>query len=181
MAIRRPPQHRADAQPLYIARFDDAWDAERIERERTALANENAKTEHPVDLYYSGRTRYDLDAPCTIGGQVVTARHYLREGASPTVFELRRVDGRRHDQALAVWARPQERVAAQWDLARWGVVRVTEGFGGAEWKLEGGAGGLPLTEADVQLFFDAHGMLPALLGIAVLNASAPLSEAEGKP
>jgi hypothetical protein len=180
MALRRPPQHAADATPLYIVSFDDAWDLERVKRERKAMKAEHPEAEHPRDAYYLGRTRYDIDAPCTIGGVVVTVRQYLREGSTPTVFHLRRVDGRRRTQALAVWADPRERVAAQWDLARHGVTKVTEGFEGKAWPLEGGAAGLPLTDDDLQQLFDVNDLLPQLLGIAVLNASAPLSDSEGK-
>ena len=79
MAIRRPPQHAADAPILYVCSEDDAWDLERIERERKALKNEGGGR-HCLDVYYSGETRYDIDAPHTVGGSTVTPRSYLREG-----------------------------------------------------------------------------------------------------
>ncbi len=41
--------------------------------------------------------------------------------------------------------------------------------------------GRPLTDSDMQQLFDVSSMLPQALGIAVLHASAPLSDTEGKP
>lgn len=179
MAIRRPPQHHADAVPLYICSTDDAWDDPRIAAEREALKKEGGR--HCLDVYYSGDTRYDLDAPHTAGGTVVTARNYLREGSTPTVFHLRRVSGLRRSQAIAVWHDDRERQAAQWDLCRYGIVKVTEGIAGTPWDFQGGMQGQPLTDADLQVLYDVGMALPTLVGVAVLHASAPLSDTEGRP
>ena len=108
--IKRPPQHAADAAPLFIARTDDAWDDERIKRERAAM-KADGKARHPVQVYYSGSSRYDLDAPATVGGQAATPREYLREGSTPTVFHLRRGA----DLAL----RRAQAIAVHQDLRAW--------------------------------------------------------------
>lgn len=181
MIKRRPPQHSADATPIFIASSDDAWDKDRVARERAALPKGDR---HPLDDYYAGRTRFDLDAPLTLSGQTVTIRDYLREGAAPTVFRLRRVTGLERQQAKAAFqdkgeAAADRRLTALWKLARAGVVEVVDGFDGKPWDIEGG-GGLPLTEADAQQLYDADPMLVEELGYAVYFASAPLSEAEGK-
>jgi hypothetical protein len=182
MALRRPPQHAADAAPIFIAPTDDAWDIERIKRERAALKNDNAEVRDAVALYYSGETRYDLDAPVTIGGQIVTPRHYLREGSTPTVFHLRRdaPTALKRAQALAVFGDLRAREAAWWDLARSGIAKITDGFtDGAPWKLEGG-GPFPLTDADLMALHDAGRGLVQDVGLAVFYANAPLSDTEGK-
>lgn len=180
--IRRPPQHAVDAAPTFIAPTDDAWDDERIKRERAAMKAEGDKARHPVAVYYSGESRYDLDAPVTIGGQVATPREYLREGCTPTVFHLRR-DANvalRRAQALAVITDPRAREAAIWDLVRHGVAKVTEGFDDhAPWDLEGG-GIRPLTDADMQQLHNLGGGLLSDIGYAVFHANAPLSDIEGK-
>ncbi len=184
MALRRPPQYRADARPLFIARTDSAWDDERITREREA-AKKAGGPRHPVDAYYSGETRYDLDAVSTVDGQAVTVRDYLRAGATPTVFTLRR-DAQlalQRAQAISVVGDAPAWTAAMWSLARHGLVEAADGFTsgapGARWPLEGG-GPRPLTDADLQLLHDLGDGLLAAIGTAVFHANAPLSEAEGK-
>jgi hypothetical protein len=173
--IRRPPEHAADAVPLYIASIDDALDNDRIKRERKALAKGE---EHCVDRYYEGTTRYDLDAPHTVGGSVVTMRGYIRDGGTPTVFKLRRVSSMIRDQVSAVAEDRAAFVAGLYKLARHGVTEIADGFEGPAWPLEGGSGGLPLTEADMQTLYDADQSLPQHVGLAVLNASRSLSDDE---
>lgn len=185
--IKQPPEHAADATPLYIAEFDDALDEDRIAKERKALKKGEA---HCVDRYYRGETRYDLDAPHTVGGITTCMRDYVRHDAKPTVFKLRRVSGVLYEQTMAVIAAdgdpekktdPGDRVAALWKLAQHGVFEVTDGFTGDAWKLDGGQGGHALTGDDMQKLFEAEGNLPRSLGWAVFRASAPLSEVEKNP
>lgn len=178
MALKRPPQHRADAPPLFIYQGDDAWDWERINRERDELEKSGAKGGHPVDHYLGGATRYDIDAPATIGGATVSARSYLREGAKPTVFELRRVSGLERTKAAVAFGDSQARQDALWRLAKIGLVKVTEGFDGEPWDLEGGV--VPMTDHDLQQLYEVDPLLVQAVGFAVFHTSAPLSEAEGK-
>lgn len=185
--IRQPPEHAADAVPLFIARFDDAIDHERIERETKELGKDE---QHCAVRYWVGATRYDLDAPHTVGGRSVCMRDYIKPDAQPTVFHLRRVAGinqRLTTHALIV-ARENGRDQATdpdvirqlYELTRHGLVKATEGFGGEPWDLQGGTGGLALTDDDLQKLFDAEARLPEAIGWAIYNASASLSEAEGK-
>ena len=71
-------------------------------------------------------------------------------------------------------------MAALYNLCKLGVVEATDGFKGSSWDFDGGEGGLPLTDRDVQKLYDAQAGLPQLLGLAVLNTSKPLSDAEKK-
>lgn len=162
---------------LLVARLDDAWDHERIEAGGRELKDGE---EHPVERYWAGLTRFDIDAPHTLGGVVVTARQYLRDDATPTVARLRRVSGVEREKALSVWEDLPRREDAIWRLCKLGVVEVTEGFDGARWPFRGGVAGQSLLDEDVQMLYDAHRLLPTLLGVAVLAAAAPLSEDEGK-
>lgn len=117
-----PATHRADAKATYIHPLDDAWDTPRIKAERKAIALRNVELavglddeakgriirahRHPVDVYYAGATRYDLDAPLrlfrpgTVGDDGlrgddqyvdVTVRGYL-VGDSPTTFAMERLE-----------------------------------------------------------------------------------------
>lgn len=62
MALKRPPQHRVDAKPIFVHNSDDAWKNERIDQEIEKLeAKEKGLGDtHPVMIYRSGETRYDL-------------------------------------------------------------------------------------------------------------------------
>ena len=82
MALKRPPQHRVDARPVYIHPEDDAWDHDRIKRECDALEAESdgASQQHPVALYISGTTRGDLKAPASYKGTACTAADYVKLG-----------------------------------------------------------------------------------------------------
>jgi len=58
MGLKRPPQHAVDAEPIYIHPDDDAWDMDRVDRERKALATDHKKAKregdpplHPWDRY----------------------------------------------------------------------------------------------------------------------------------
>lgn len=203
--IIRPPQHAADAEPLFIHPDDDAWDNDRIEREQAELAREHAKRlkafktgagpdpgktpdPHPWDRYQAGATRFDLDAKDTLGGVTVNVRAYLLPDATPTVFHLRRVTGRQWSAAAARMGGYLSGGAAKsdemWNMARLGVVAVTEGemlTPEARWPLKGGEGGQPLTEDDMQYIFELGQTFVLDIGRAVFVASGPLSEAEGKP
>lgn len=152
----RPPRHRADAPGQFISNHDSAWDFERIEAD-ASLRDTNG----PWFRYYSGATRYDLQAS--------DVRQFIREGERPTVFILRRL-------TLAEYARvtgidDRERLLRAAEL---GVVGVENGgdagFIADKWR---GA-------EDVQRAFEIDAELPFNLGAAVLNYSRPIDEAEGK-
>ena len=189
--IKRPPEHAADADPLFIHPDDDAWDFERLDRERAALIDEHKAAKrvgpapsHPWDDYQSGATRYDIEATGTIGSTMVSVREYLLPEKAPTVFHLRRVSGKMWARSAAAMAGVGGSVDQLWELCRWGLVKVTDGMEDlpdARWEIRGGEGGTPLTERDMQALFDAgHDALVLKLGWAVYHCSAPLTEAEGK-
>lgn len=59
MARPTIPQYPIDGEAVYIPEADDAWDHERIDRERASMAE--AKVTHPVDDYWTGETRARID------------------------------------------------------------------------------------------------------------------------
>jgi hypothetical protein len=91
----RPPQHRADATPVFIFSMDEAWDYDRINAEQADLRKAaqsgdddaiKALRMHPYGRYIRGETRGDLTTP-DANGVVVT--DYL--DGTETRIELRRL------------------------------------------------------------------------------------------
>jgi hypothetical protein len=92
MAMKRPPQHRADAKIVYVHPADSSWDEERILREQNEMKKRGEKpSDHPVSRYLGGWTRYDLDAPSTLDGKTVTPREYLDPTRPATEWHLKRL------------------------------------------------------------------------------------------
>jgi hypothetical protein len=123
---RTPPAHGIDDKPMWIAGDDPAWDVERIEAERAKLGkNVDA---HPVNVYYSGKTRFSLDAKISLpralciddAPMVCTIESYFKPGAAPTLFELRALGSR--DEAIA---RVALNAAGFYEYARRGLGAVT--------------------------------------------------------
>jgi hypothetical protein len=128
-----PPAHSVDDVPTYIAGDDPAWNMPLVKADREKLGENLAA--HPVEVYYSGATRYSLEAKITMpevlrspdGPDAVTVEHYMLPGKRPTRFEMRVVGAR--DWALASRAIDQQGFL---EFARRGLVRVcdAEGEGG---------------------------------------------------
>lgn len=176
---RRPPQHRADAEAVLILRQDDAWDHERIEAEIAELVEEfesgsiagddDSRPAHPVEDYWAGRTRFDLDAPRQFRGKVVTAREYLDEAKSPVEFVLRKLDGSKYRrlQSKAV----VDAVEATHEACRIGV-KTCRGL-----KLPSAKTGR-LNREDTDMLVDLD--LDLDIGSAVFALARPLDDAEKK-
>lgn len=145
----RPPQHRADALGRYVHALDDAWDRERLDAE--AARGDG----HPFVRYVAGKTRFDLSAE--------GVRDYLRPGATPMVFVLRRLT-----LAEYVAVRDVSGMHAMWTAcARLGLVGVEDG--GEQRKVT------------VDELFAIHPDLPWEVGMAVWLYNRPIDEVEGKP
>ena len=126
--------------------------------------------DHPVERYWQGSTRYDLDAKETLkDGAVVTARQYLIEAKKPDRYFLRRLQRREYYSLAERW--DSERMVTCTDAVRIGIEKC-EGM-----KLEGAASGR-LTEADLTKLDDSGVLIK--LGVSVINSSAPLRADEGK-
>jgi hypothetical protein len=93
MARKRPPQHRADVAGIYIPRSDSSFDQDRYDREVKRMKEEGLEINaHPIERYYAGKTRYDLDAQGELFGASVCARDYFDASKEPERWTLRRLD-----------------------------------------------------------------------------------------
>ena len=184
MALKqRPPQHRVDASIIWVHPRDEAWDTERIRREKDELeAQKKDESDHPIARYLSGETRFDLDARMTFGDKVVTAREYLRPEEAPTLWYLNRLSAKDAYEAEAQFntevfgqGNPIPIRTYLWCCLR-GVKKVENGP-----DLEGAGGkGKLLRDSDLEKLRSLDEQLPVLLGQAVMEASKPLREDEKK-
>lgn len=174
MARRRPPQHRADTPGTFIPRNDSSFDKDRFDKEIAKLDAEGGdKGSHPIERYYSGETRYDLQATEVLFGEGVCAGDYFKK-EDPERFTLRRLDWSQWHAVMALIEGGQFG-QAQLLAARYGV----SGVENSTIKLSGAQAGL-LSHEDMQRLFDADPALPSSLGFAVWRYSRPLSDAEKK-
>lgn len=175
MARKQPPQHRADTPGVFIARTDTAFDQDRLDRELARMLEQGQDpAAHPVNRYYAGETRYDLEAVDQLFGEAVTAGSYFDASKAPERWVLRRLDW---DQWHRVMGLLEQGAFQQGQLlaARYGVAEVQN----STFRLTGAAAGM-LTHDDMQRLFDADATLPSALGFAVWRYSRPLTDAEKK-
>lgn len=179
MAMKRPPQHRADAKIVYVHPADESWDEERILREQEEMREREEKPgDHPVARYLGGWTRYDLDAVATLNGETVSARQYLDPSKPATEWHLRRlrVDERYEIDSLLeqdIRAGSMKPRKAYLRACVLGLKKVENGP-----ELEGA--GRRLTANDLEKLQDLHPDLPLDIGEAVYTASLPLRDDEKK-
>lgn len=83
------PQHSATAPIRFIPRTDPAWQLDDFPTEVDELGDR--ASEHPIGRYFRGESRFDLDAPGFAGGEVRSARKYLKTDPAPTIWLLRRL------------------------------------------------------------------------------------------
>lgn len=165
MARKRPPQHRADVPGVFIPRSDSSFDRDRYDREIELMKAEGKDIgQHPVEQYYSGVTRYDLQA----GAQ----EYFTRD--EPERCILRRLDWDQWHRVMGA-LEAGANVQAQLLACRYGVAAVEN----STLRLAGAAAGM-LTHEDMQQLFDADSALPSALGFAVWRYSRPLTESEKK-
>ncbi|WP_434424616.1 hypothetical protein [Nannocystis pusilla] len=175
MARKLPPQHRADVPGIYIPRSDSSFDRDRFDRELKQLEEAGeAKSSHPIERYYAGHTRYDLQATDLILGQAVKVADYFRAGDEPEKWILRRLTWDQWHRVMALIEQGQLS-EAQLLACRLGIADVQN----SPIKLEGTQAGL-LTHADMQRIHDADAQLALLLGFAVWMYSKPLTDQEKK-
>lgn len=169
----RPPKHRIDAEPRFILAEDDAWDHERINRERADLAARKADgtasrdEKHPVDAYAAGDTRYDLGAS-GISEYVDLAQAWQ--------FVLRRLLSTDFYAIDAMLSRGARLLAYRQACVQ-GLVRI-DGPGAPTVQRDASGNLEPST---VEALFQMSAGLPAAVGEAVYIASLALRPDEKKP
>lgn len=175
MARKLPPQHRADVPGIFIPRSDSSFDRDRYDREVAQLEAEGgSRKDHPVDRYYSGATRYDLQASEVLFGQPTTAGTYFRPELNPERWTLRRLDWDQWHRVMGLIEAGQFG-QAQLLAARFGIKSVEN----SPLKLEGAEAGC-LTHQDMQKIHDADAALATALGFACWKYSRPLDDGEKK-
>jgi len=171
-----PPQHTPDHEPVFIWRQDPAWDMDRIGRETAEQRLSDASWTHPIDHYFSGASRLDLDAVGKVGAEQVTARQYLRGKA--TEFVLRRLPPATYVDVMAQIRRALDAgddfpVGSLYLACKEGV-RSVRGLDGLQW-VHG-----ELTEQSMHVLLDLGLGLVMDLGLAVWQYSQPMRDAEKK-
>lgn len=191
MAIKRPPQHRADAIPIYVTPDDDAWDTDALEAEKAEVERINAERmaaagpddepelidweQHPVVTYNRGETRYDLDAPTFWRGKQRAAREWL--GPDATLFVLRRLGWREYYEVRSALTQSSG-FERPWLLAcQLALVRI-DGSYPATLRLDPDAS--KRSDAEMSAIFDLNPQIPLEIGAAAWLASQPLTDAEKK-
>ncbi len=191
----KPPTHTIDGLAVFISSTDPAWDLPRIEAERAAFVrvaedaaqaevtdgrrvhpltkaeSEAAAARAPVERYYAGLTRFQLDAPdWAADGSPTTARAFLKPGEKPAEFGLRRL-GHRAYQEVVETEHPRARLV---EACRLGLRSIKAD--GYSWRAKDDE---PAGDEQLEAL---HGASPALvteIGGAVLALSRPLDpEAE---
>lgn len=174
MARKRPPQHRADTPGIFIPRNDSSFDRDRHDKEIARMKEEGLDIhQHPLERYYRGKTRYDLDASDLLFGVETSPRTYFNL-ESPEMWSLRRLDWAQYHKVMSLIS-SGDIDQGQLLAARFGV----SGVENSTLKLKGAEAGL-LSNEDMQAIFDADVGLLSSLGYAVWMYSQPLSSAEKK-
>jgi len=183
--LKTPPLHRTDAVPTLVlfgdgdGLHDDAWDMERIDKERTDVAEVNKTREkgdrllmhdHPVEVYRRGDTRMDIDAEAPWRGNRVAASSYLKADAEATRFVLRRLSWDEYYDVVSLQLQSQVKACAR--ACKIGLVSAN-GFDLDEDRDL-------LSHAEMQTLFDVSPNLAIVIGRAVLAASQPLRADEKK-
>ena len=193
----KPPTHAIDGLAVFIASTDPVWDLDRtvaeahaqvnralvdkqktvagpdaITAELTAAERVAAIARAPVERYYAGKTRFQLDAPdWAADGSPTTARNYLQVGEQPAEVGLRRLSFRAY-QEIAELENPRARLVA---ACRLGLRSIPAD--GYRWRPTGDG---PAGDEQIEALHEANPALVTEIGGAVLLLSRPLDpEAEG--
>lgn len=161
------PQHSATAAIRYLKAA--AFDTDRVADERKSMPDDG--NDHPVVIYFSGRSRYDLDAPYPVGGELRKPREYLKPDHGCPMWSVKRL-------GAVMTARLQDiggHVAELDALCR--------GFEAVDVDVPG-LGYVPgkvLSEGQIEKLAEQFGLEDLYaVGAAILRASAAPTVAEGK-
>lgn len=128
--------------------------------------------DHPLFLYFSGASRYQLDAPSKVCGEDRCARDYLKD--APVIWTMRRL-GRKPYRMIMMLERRDEREERDQEACRFGIESVS---GPRAPTLNPKPAGL--RESDLDKIHEYDFTLMERLGPAIIAMSKPLSAAEGK-
>jgi hypothetical protein len=170
MALRRPPQHRGDAIPVYVDPGDSAWDNDRIKAECAEMRKQGLDpARHPVNVYHCGDSRYDLGAKYQVLGELRSAADYLTSEA--TRFVLRRLS---HQQLYRLTDMGSQSAIVRAMACQWALEKV-EGDGPKIVRDDYG-----VTSDSMEELAQWGLGLPLRIGTAAYLASQPLTADEKK-
>lgn len=161
------PQHSATAQIRFIRA--DAFDTDRVAAERKTMPNDG--NDHPVVIYFSGRSRYDLEAPAPVGEALLRPRDYLRPDHGFPTWTGKRL-------GAVMTAKLQDLGGHVAELEA-----LSRGFESIDVDVPGlnHVPGRPLTEGQIEKLADRFGLEHLYaVGDAFLRASSAPTVAEGK-
>ena len=129
MALKRPPEHRADAPIVFVHPLDDAWDNDRVREEQEAMeAAGEDPTSHPVAMYHGGFTRFDITANVQFLDKSAAPQDYLDESKRPEKWHLKRLGFQEWYQVQPAWERAVAAGERPWEAytkaCRIGIKRV---------------------------------------------------------
>jgi len=176
-----PLTHRINHIPVYVPAADDAWDQERIDREKgwidgTVDIPEGQVVpwedleDHPIERYHSGNSRFDLS----------TVSDYLDLSKQPLKFVLRKLPLKQWDEMHGL----QERGGyGTYGGAQGRLYAVKHGLdaieGIEEWKDKRPPMGW--SDSQIESLRDMIGETQyVVLGYAIMQASRPLDPLEKK-
>lgn len=169
---KRPPQHRVDAPGYFIPATDLSFDKERYEKEIQKMKEEGEDIEsHPIRIYYSGKSRWDLEASGNVLGKVVKASEYF--GSDCERWKLRRLSWDEWYEVTGMIGDDGQKATLK--ACRYGVVSVEN----AGFEIKQDITGM-LPPKDMQKIFELDPGLPLSLGNAVVQYSMPLTDSEKK-
>lgn len=160
----RPPQHTIDGEAVWIPPDDEAWKTDTD----TARKGDGWDTDHEIGRYYDGETRYRLDE----------VESHIDRAKLPEEYVIRDLGGR--ERVRLVGTLGGDNTADAWiswieyglETVRPEALRDRLGF-----KRVGGK----ISRKSLDALIDHLGMSLAIdLGVAIMSATEPLSESEGK-
>lgn len=165
-AAAAAPAEYAKARGLEVGELTPAQVGEAVGAAVSGLR----RRDHPLEVYWSGESRYDLQAQGLFMGKPVNVREYFTK-ATPTVFTLRRLTWAEWNRLVSI----DDARTRLFAFARAGVVAI-EGPG-VDLKVKTGE---EIPEAWMQALWEADHDWGVVVGAAVVRYNAPLTESEKK-
>lgn len=165
-AVEGAPAAYATSHGLELDELTPAQRDEAIEAAAAGLRRED----HPLEVYWRGESRYDLQAQGHLMGKPVDVRDYFNKG-TPTIFTLRRLGWQEYNRLLEI----EDARSRLFSFARAGVTAICGP--GVDLVVKGDDG---IPNAWMQALFDADHHWGITVGTAVVLYNRALTESEKK-
>lgn len=170
----RVPTHGIDDAAEFVELSKDNWELDTVQKEQKEMeAAGEPPEDHPVAIYFSGESRFSLDATSVVLGQTRSAREYVKKDA--TYWMLKRLPRRQYRTYLTLFRQDNRELANETAVQ----LGVSEVRGPRGVKLTGG-GDMPLSSDDLDRIWELDTTLIDRLAEAIITYSQPITRAEGK-